>query len=279
MAKSVNSKRTTKPSRAAKSASKSRGLKPARPPVSKSAPPKPKSGASALADRRQRAGEILAELKRLYPDATCALHHRSALELLVATILSAQCTDETVNKVVPVLFGKYPSAQALAAADPADIETIIHSCGFFRQKTKSIIGTCRQLVETCGGEVPDTMDALTQLPGVARKTANVLLGTWFGKNDGVVVDTHIGRLAHRLDLTWTSKDEKDAVKIEQDLMQVLPQAEWTFTGHALIWHGRRVCPARKPKCDVCTLNKLCPSAFAFAENGKEQEPPRGKKQT
>jgi endonuclease III len=218
---------------------------------------------ASVTDRAKRARKIIAKLKELYPEATCALHHGSALELLVATILSAQCTDETVNKVVPVLFAKYPTAAALAGADPADIEKIVHACGFFRQKTKSIIGACRKIVETFGGEVPATMDALTQLPGVARKTANVVLGTWFGKNDGVVVDTHIGRLAHRLDLTWTSKDEKDAVKIEQDLMQVLPQAEWTYTGHALIWHGRRVCPARKPKCNECTLSKLCPSAFTF----------------
>jgi endonuclease-3 len=214
-------------------------------------------------DRRARAAKIIARLKDLYPDATCALHHRSALELLVATILSAQCTDETVNRITPILFQRYPTAEALAAADSADIERIIHSCGFFRQKTRSIQGACREMVKSFTGQVPDTMGDLTGLPGVARKTANVILGTWFGKNDGVVVDTHIGRLSHRLGLTWTSKDEKDAVKIEQDLMEVLPREEWTYTGHALIWHGRRVCTARNPKCGQCTLNQLCPSAFTF----------------
>ncbi|HPD29000.1 MAG TPA: endonuclease III [Phycisphaerae bacterium] len=208
---------------------------------------------------------ILAGLKAAYPDADCALKHGSALELLVATILSAQSTDEMVNKVTPVLFAAYPNAAALASADPADVERIVHRTGFFRQKTKSIINACRMIVERFGGEVPQTMDELTQLPGVARKTANVLLGTWFHKNEGVVVDTHVGRLAHRLGLTWTSKDEKDAVKIEQDLMQIIPREEWTYVGHALIQHGRRVCSARKPNCVGCNLNKHCPSAFAFGE--------------
>jgi endonuclease-3 len=165
--------------------------------------------------------------------------------------------------VTPLLFERYPSAETLATADPADVEKIIYPTGFFRQKTKSIINACKAIVEQHGGEVPDTMEALVELPGVARKTANVVLGTWFEKNEGVVVDTHVGRLAHRLRLTWSSKNEKDAVKIEQDLMQVLPRAEWTFTSHALIWHGRRVCVARKPRCDVCTLSRLCPSAFTF----------------
>lgn len=215
----------------------------------------------SLEDRSKRARKIVAELKKLYPDATCALHHQNALQLLVATILSAQSTDETVNKVTPVLFAQYPTPEALAAADPADVEKIIYPTGFFRQKTKSIIGMAKAVSARPGCAVPDTMAELIELPGVARKTANVLLGTWFGKNEGVVVDTHVGRLAHRLALTWTSKDEKDAVKIEQDLMQVLPRKEWTFTGHALIWHGRRVCTARKPKCAECRLNKLCPSAF------------------
>jgi endonuclease-3 len=216
-----------------------------------------------LAERKRRAERIIAELKKLYPQADCALHHGSALELLIATILSAQSTDETVNKVTPVLFERYPTAEALAEADPADVERIVHSTGFFRQKTKSIIGACKKIVEAFGGKVPDSMEALIQLPGVARKTANVVLGTWFRKNEGVVVDTHIGRLAHRLGLTWTSKNDKDAVKIEQDLMEVLPRDEWTYTGHALIWHGRRVCTARKPRCGACALSGLCPSAFTF----------------
>ncbi len=229
--------------------------------------------------RRKRMAKILARLKELYPDADCALIHSSALELLVATILSAQCTDETVNKVTPTLLAGYPNAQALASAPPADIEEIIHSTGFFRQKAKSIINACKMIVEEFGGQVPDTMETLTQLPGVARKTANVLLGTWFHKNEGVVVDTHVGRLAQRLGLTWTSKDEKDAVKIERDLMQVIPRDEWTYVGHALIWHGRRVCFARKPNCAGCGISKYCPSAFTFEHNRptKETKSKSGKK--
>ncbi len=217
----------------------------------------------SLADRKRRARKIVAKLHQAYPDATCALHHQDAIELLIATILSAQSTDETVNKVTPEIWKKYPTARAIAEADPQDVEKLIYRTGFFRQKTKSIIGACRKIVEEFGGQVPGTMEELLQLPGVARKTANVVLGTWFGQNVGVVVDTHVGRLAHRLALTWTSKNEKDAAKIEQDLMQVLPQAEWTFTSHALIWHGRRVCTARKPLCEKCVLSKLCPSAFTF----------------
>jgi endonuclease III len=216
-------------------------------------------------DRQKRMTKILAGLKQLYPDADCALKHSSALELLVATILSAQSTDEMVNKVTPVLFAAYRTVHDLAGADTADVEAIVHSTGFFRQKTKSIINACGLIVERFGGQVPETMDELTQLPGVARKTANVLLGTWFHKNEGVVVDTHVGRLAHRLGLTWTSKDEKDAVRIEQDLMRVVPREEWTHLSHALIWHGRRVCSARKPNCTGCGINKLCPSAFTFGD--------------
>jgi endonuclease III len=224
---------------------------------------KPAKAAESPGQRQRRMTKILAGLKQLYPDADCALKHGSALELLVATILSAQSTDEMVNKVTPVLFSRYPTVGELAGAAPADVEAIVHSTGFFRQKSKSIINACRLIVERFGGQVPGTMDDLTQLPGVARKTANVLLGTWFHKNDGVVVDTHVGRLAHRLGLTWTSKDEKDAVKIEQDLMQVVPREDWTYLSHALIWHGRRVCSARKPDCAGCGINKLCPSAFTF----------------
>ncbi len=213
--------------------------------------------------RKKRARKILTALRKLYPEADCALSHTDPLQLLVATILSAQCTDETVNKVTPVLFKKYRTAKALAGAPRANLEKIIHSTGFFRQKTKSIQGACEKITKEFGGEVPDTMDDLVTLPGVARKTANVVLGTAFGKNDGVVVDTHIGRLATRLALTWTSKDTKDAVKIERDLMETIPRKEWTFVGHALIWHGRRVCSARKPDCDNCTLAKHCPSAGTF----------------
>lgn len=231
----------------------------------------PARAQESLDARQKRARQIIAALKQLYPEADCALQHQGALELLVSTILSAQSTDETVNKVTPALFKRYPTVKALAEADPASIEEIIHATGFFRQKTRSVIGACRKIVESFGGEVPDTMEELIQLPGVARKTANVVLGTWFKKNEGVVVDTHIGRLSTRLGLTWTSKHEKDAIKIEEDLMQVLPRAEWTYTGHALIWHGRRICSARKPKCGECTLNRLCPSAFTFdADRGENQ---------
>ncbi|MBI4580329.1 MAG: endonuclease III [Planctomycetes bacterium] len=233
---------------------------------SRGSPPPTRPGGTIQA-RRKRAEKIIAGLRKLYPDATCALRHDDPLQLLIATILSAQSTDETVNKVTPVLFGRYPTAADLAAAEPAEVEKIIYTTGFFRNKTRSIIGACKAIAERFGGQVPQTMEELIELPGVARKTANVVLGTWFGKNEGVVVDTHVGRLAHRLGLTWTSKDEKDAVKIEQDLMQVLPQPEWTFTGHALIWHGRGICQARKPKCLECTLNKLCPAAFTFEPSG------------
>ncbi|MCA9256043.1 MAG: endonuclease III, partial [Phycisphaerales bacterium] len=179
------------------------------------------------------------------------------------TILSAQCTDERVNKVTPALFRRFPNARAFASAEPAELEALIQSTGFFRNKAKSIMGAGRVITERFGGDVPDNMDALLELPGVARKTANVILGTWFGKNVGVVVDTHIGRLAHRLELTWRSRDSKDAVKIEQDLMEVLPQDTWTSAGHGLIHHGRQVCGARKPNCGACTLAEYCPNADTF----------------
>lgn len=212
-----------------------------------------------------RATRIVRALHRLYPRADCALHHRSAWELLAATILSAQCTDERVNMVTPKLFERFPDPAALAMAEPAAVEAIIRSTGFFRNKARNLIGAARTIVERFAGRVPETMDELLELPGVARKTANVLLGTWFEKNEGVVVDTHIGRLAQRLGLTWRSKNDKDAVKIEQDLMEVLPQRDWTFVGHALIWHGRKVCAARKPNCAACALAADCPSAHSFSE--------------
>ncbi len=223
-------------------------------------------GGETLEQRRQRADAILAELRRLYPAADCALHHKSALELLIATILSAQSTDETVNRVTPVLFARYPTVAELAQADPAEVERIIHSTGFFRNKARSIIGACRQICERFSGQVPETMEELISLPGVARKTANVVLGTWFGKNEGFVVDTHVGRLATLLGLTWNGRDGKDAVRIEQDLMEVVPRESWTFAGHALIWHGRRVCSARRPDCAACSLAPHCPSAFTFPHN-------------
>jgi endonuclease-3 len=208
------------------------------------------------AERRARARKIVARLEREYPDATCALHHASALELLVATILSAQCTDARVNMVTPVLFAKYRTAADYAAADPQVLEREIQSTGFFRNKTKSIIGMAQGLVERHGGEVPDTMEALTELPGVGRKTANVILGTWFKKNEGVVVDTHVHRLSRLMKLTR----HDDPVKIERDLMELLPRDKWTWWSHTLIQHGRQVCIARRPKCEACVVNKLCPSS-------------------
>lgn len=217
----------------------------------------------SLATRRTRAGKILRGLKRLYPGADCALRHRSALQLMVATILSAQSTDKTVNRVTPILFKKYPRAADFATADLGELEEMVHATGFFRQKAKNIKKACQLMVEHHGGRVPDSLEALVALPGVARKTANVILGTWFKKDEGVVVDTHVGRLATRLALTWRSRDSKDAVRIERDLMEVVPQREWTFFGHAMIWHGRKVCGARKALCERCTLAKHCPSAGTF----------------
>lgn len=217
----------------------------------------------SLDNRKKRARKIVAGLRRLYPDADTALSHRSPLQLLVATILSAQSTDETVNKVTPVLFRRFKTADALADARREEVEEIIHSTGFFRQKAKSIQGACRKIVEDFGGTVPDNLHDLVKLPGVARKTANCVLGSAFGKSEGVVVDTHVGRLATRMALTWSSKDGKDAVKIERDLMEIISRKDWIFIGNALIWHGRRVCPARKPDCDHCTLAKHCPSAGTF----------------
>jgi endonuclease-3 len=220
----------------------------------------PAATSEALADRKARAKKILARLRKAYPDAECALNHRNALELLVATILSAQCTDDRVNIVTADLFQRYKTAADYAAESPAAFEAQIKSTGFFRQKTKSILGACAVIATEHGGLVPETMDELIALPGVARKTANVLLGTWFHKSEGICVDTHVGRLAHRMHLTWTSRDTKDAIKIEADLMQLIPRRSWTFFAHAMIWHGRRVCTARKPACQDCVVNSWCPSA-------------------
>ena len=205
---------------------------------------------------KARGRKIIARLERAYPEAACALHHASALELLVATILSAQSTDARVNMVTPALFAKYRVAADYAAADPRVLEQEIHSTGFFRNKTKSIIGMAQAVVERHGGRVPDTMEALVGLPGVGRKTANVVLGTWFGKNEGIVVDTHVQRLSTLLGLTR----EKTPEKIEQDLMQLVPRDKWTWFSHTLIQHGRRVCIARRPKCEECVVNRLCPSS-------------------
>jgi len=214
----------------------------------------------SIEQRKKRVRRLLRRLRRLYPEADCALTHRSAWQLLVATILSAQSTDETVNRVTPILFARYPKPADLAAADVDDVQEIIHATGFFRQKTRSIMGAARMVVDDYRGKVPDEMADLLKLPGVARKTANVVLGTWFQKNEGIVVDTHVGRLADRLRLVWNHKNPKDAVKIETDLMRITARKDWTYLSHALIWHGRRVCMARKPDCAHCTLADECPSA-------------------
>ncbi|HEX2573919.1 MAG TPA: endonuclease III [Polyangia bacterium] len=230
---------------------------PASPP--EATPPKapPRRGRRTRAEEAERVRAILAGLDELYPEADCELVHKNAFELLVATILSAQCTDKVVNTVTPALFARYPDAASLAAADPAEVEQLVAKTGFFRQKTKNIIGAATILAREHGGEVPRDMEALRQLPGVARKTANVVLGTAYGIPSGVVVDTHIARLSGRLGLTR----EEDPVKIEQDLMRAIPQDRWIQFGHQLIWHGRRVCAARKPQCETCLLAPQCPSAF------------------
>ena len=204
----------------------------------------------------ERVRQIIAGLDRLYPGVTCALTHRSAWELLVATILSAQCTDVRVNMVTPVLFQKYPTVQDFAALEPEQLEPDIRSTGFFRNKSKSVVGAARKVVADFGGNVPQTMEELLSLPGVARKTANVVLGTWFKKNEGVVVDTHVTRISRRLELT----KQEDPKKIEEDLMRIIPRERWTDFSHEVIWHGRKICVARSPKCADCGLEKLCHAA-------------------
>ena len=200
--------------------------------------------------------EVYKRLTRTYPDAHCELDFKSPLQLLIATILSAQCTDKRVNMVTPAVFTKYPTARALADADPAQLEELIKPTGFFRNKTKSLIGMAKGVSESHSGEVPRTMDELVQLPGVGRKTANVILGNAFDTNEGVVVDTHVGRVSLRLGLTT----ETDPVKAEQELMQLFPRKNWAMLSHLLIFHGRRICVARVPKCEICPLNDICPSS-------------------
>jgi len=201
----------------------------------------------------KRVQAILAKLDEAYPIASCELKHENPFQLLISTILSAQCTDTRVNEVTKTLYVKYPTPEAFAYATPKDLEQEIRPTGFFRNKTKSIIGASKAIVETFGGKVPRTMEELLTLPGVARKTANVVLGTAYGISSGIVVDTHVQRLAKRLDLSRND----DPKKIEQDLMQVIPKDKWILFSHQLIWHGRRVCQARKPKCVECNLESLC----------------------
>jgi endonuclease-3 len=227
------------------------------------ATPKPLSARPAKGSARSRSvgrgtdparvRAILAKLDQAYPAATCALKHENPFQLLISTILSAQCTDERVNQVTATLFPRYPNPKAFAYANPSELEQAIRPTGFFRNKTKSIIGASKKIVEESHGEVPKTMEKLLTLPGVARKTANVVLGTAFGIPSGVVVDTHVMRLSRRLDLS----KHTDPKKVEQDLMQVIPQERWILFSHQLIWHGRRICQARRPRCIECNLEPIC----------------------
>lgn len=212
---------------------------------------KPPKGYNPIAP--ERVNEILKRLDATYPNVKCALRHNSAWELLVATILSAQCTDVRVNMVTPVLFSKYPTVEDFARLKPEDLEPDIRSTGFFRNKSKSLVGAAKKIVSDFGGKVPDTMEELLTIPGAARKTANVVLGSWFGKNVGVVVDTHVHRISRRLELTKND----DPGRIEQDLLKVIPQAKWTDFSHQIIHHGRALCIARNPKCAECPLENIC----------------------
>ena len=236
-----------------------------RPAAKKAATKRPKLFRGA--DLRAHAAVILARLLEEYPDAHCALDFTNAYELLAATILSAQCTDKRVNMVTPALFQRYPEPAALAIAKQEDVEDIIKSTGFFRNKAKSLIGMASALADHHGGKVPEEMDALVQLPGVGRKTANVILGNAFGRNDGIVVDTHVTRLSNRLGLTR----ESDAVKIEMALIPLFPQEHWTMISHLFIEHGRQVCYARAPRCADCILADICPSAFFWVKPSKSTQ--------
>jgi endonuclease III len=234
--------RQPKPGRSSRPSTRAKG-------PGKPAPP----GGPAKGATPERVKAIVAKLDEAYPAATCALRHNNPFQLLISTILSAQCTDERVNQVTTTLFPKYPTPQAFAYANPKELEKEIRPTGFFRNKTKSVMGASKKIVEEFGGRVPQTMEEMLTLPGVARKTANVVLGTAFGIASGVVVDTHVLRLANRLDLTR----HQDPKKIEQDLMQVIPQDRWILFSHQLIWHGRKVCQARKPRCTECNMKSSC----------------------
>jgi len=247
------------PKKPKSSRSKARALRTARPVRGKK--PKPSRSAispvalSKVRTDPKRVAAILAGLDAAYPNVNCALEHETPFQLLISTILSAQCTDERVNQVTKTLYAKYRTPGDFAYANPRELEQDIRPTGFFRNKTKSIMGASKKIVEEFGGEVPRTMEQLLTLPGVARKTANVVLGTAFGIASGIVVDTHVTRLANRLDLSHNM----DAKKIEQDLTKIIPQDKWILFSHQLIWHGRRVCQARKPRCAECNLETLCVS--------------------
>ena len=261
---SANAKLAAKAGKASKSA-KSMSARPATKPALESKPvsraPKKAVAAPRSISRyppaAQRAPQIYERLHARFPDAHCALDFHSPFQLLVATILSAQCTDKRVNMVTPVLFARYPTPAALAAAKPEELEDIIKSTGFFRAKAKSLIGMATALADRYSGDVPAQMTELVRLPGVGRKTANVVLGNAFGQDEGVVVDTHVARVSYRLALTR----QTDPVKIEQDLMALFPRSQWTMLSHLFIEHGRQICDARRPKCEVCPLNDLCPSSL------------------
>jgi endonuclease III len=246
----------TRMSRPLKMSQKTAGSRPSplgRKPGPTQATEKKKSAAKYDPLAPERIAEILKRLDQLYPEVTCALTHKSAWELLVATILSAQSTDVNVNRVTPELFRKYPTVADFAALTPEQLEPDVRSTGFFRNKSKSVVGAAKKIVSEFGGQVPDDMEKLLTLPGVARKTANVVLGTWFHKADGVVVDTHVTRISRRLELTTNT----DASKIEQDLMKIIPREKWILFAHQLIWHGRKLCVARRPKCVDCALENIC----------------------
>ena len=217
---------------------------------------KPRFTRETAKARRERAHEILERLRGEYPGATTALVHRDAYQLIVATILSAQCTDERVNRVTPALFRRYPGAAELAGARPEELEDLIRSTGFFRNKTRSLLGMANAVVDRFSGEIPDSMADLVTLPGVGRKTANVVLGNAFGKDEGVVVDTHVGRLSQRLGLTR----HQDPATIEPDLMKLFDRTDWTELAHVLILHGRAVCKSLKPRCESCAVSDLCPAS-------------------
>jgi endonuclease III len=266
-AKKVTGKKPAKSARAAKKKA-STGKKPspksaasASKPAGRSASPvrsrpRQRFARESARARRARAGEIFARLRDEYPGATTALVHGDAYQLVVATILSAQCTDERVNQVTPALFRRYPGPVELAEARPEELEDLIRSTGFFRNKTRSLLGMANAVVDRFSGEIPDSMAELVTLPGVGRKTANVVLGNAFGKDEGVVVDTHVGRLSQRLGLTRHT----DPVRIEPDLMKLFERKDWTELAHVLILHGRAVCKALKPRCEVCAVADLCPSS-------------------
>jgi endonuclease III len=236
---------------------RARAPKRASKPAAKAAPAKTVAKAGKIKGYNPLAPEriqgILQDLDALYPQVTCALHHNNAWELLVATILSAQSTDANVNRVTPGLFAKYPTVQDFAALTPEQLEPDVRSTGFFRNKSKSVVGAAKKIVSDFGGEVPSDMEQLLTLPGVARKTANVVLGSWFGKAVGVVVDTHVHRISRRWELTTND----DPGKIEQDLMKIIPQDRWILFSHQVIHHGRNLCVARKPKCADCPIEPLC----------------------